>query len=58
MASVSSCSLALWTERFGVKPVLLLDDVSSDWMPSGSMLMGTISSGNQTLLLLFASRCV
>jgi len=44
--------LALWTERFGVKPVLLLDDVSSELdAERTALLMSTISKwGIQTLL--------
>ncbi len=44
--------LALWTQRFGVKPVLLLDDVSSELDETRTaLLMRTIASwGIQTLL--------
>lgn len=44
--------LALWTQRFGVKPVLLLDDVSSELdAERTALLIRTIASwGIQTLL--------
>lgn len=44
--------LALWTQRFNVKPVLLLDDVSSELdQARTTLLMKTIASwGIQTLL--------